>query len=174
MTVLNIILLNMLWLSCVLGAANGMLWPGFFVLIMLLAINVYKKSLNKIDLKIVLISVVAGLIIDGLLHSQGIVNYEHKVLNLAYLPPVWIMLLWVGFGATVRTGMRWLLNHPKTGAIIMLVGAPLSYVSAAKLGAAQIPVLWLAMTFIGLSWLLYFSSIVYFIQQKERRSDVVV
>ncbi|MCX7553927.1 DUF2878 domain-containing protein [Marinicella sp. S1101] len=174
MTLINVILLNVLWFTCVLGAANDLLWPGFVVLLVLIGINIYKKSLNKIDVKIVLFSIIFGLVIDGILHARGMVNYELKILDAAFLPPIWIMILWVGFGATVRTGMQWLLNHPKIGAMFMLIGAPLSYVSAAKLGAAQIPVLWHAMSFIGISWLVYFVFIVWFTQQDKDSSDAIV
>lgn len=174
MTLTNVILLNVLWFTCVLGAANDLLWPGFVVLAGLIGINIYNKWLNKIDLKIVLFSIVFGMIVDGILHAKGIVNYELKIVDIAFLPPMWIMILWVGFGATVRTGMQWLLSHPKVGAMFMLIGAPLSYVSAAKLGAAQIPVLWHAMTFIGISWLVYFIIIVWFTKHHRESSDATV
>lgn len=173
MTVVNIFLLNALWFSCVLGAANDLLWPGVFVLLLILGINIHQKTWIKIDYTIILISIVAGLVIDGVLQALGIVNYAFNVFNLGFLPPLWIMMLWVGFGATVRTGMHWLLNKPKMGALVMLIGAPLSYLSATQLGATQIPVLWQAMTLIGFSWLAYFSLIVYLVKPVEQKLDVV-
>lgn len=173
MTIVNIILLNVLWFACVLGAANNLLWPGFLALSVLLVINIYNRSLKRIDLKIVLFSLMAGLIIDGLLHAQGMIRYEHKILDSAFLPPIWILILWVGFGATVRTGMQWLLAQPKLGAVIMLIGAPLSYFSAEKLGAANITMFWQAMSFIGVSWLLYFGLVIYLIKDYKGHADAV-
>lgn len=174
MTLINIILLNVLWFSCVLGAANNMLWPGFVVLSGIILFNLYQQTLKKIDLKIVIFSIIAGVFIDGLLHALGMVSYEHKILNVAFLPPIWILILWVGFGATVRTGMQWLLSNPKIGAVFMLVGAPLSYFSAAKLGAAEIQMFWQAMSFIGVSWLLYFVLVINLLQNQKDRTDVAV
>ena len=105
--------------------------------------------------------------------NQGVVIYAHTWPDLKWVPPLWIMMLWVGFGASIRIGMQWLLNNPFIGGLIMMVGAPLSYVSAGKLGAAVMPDLWQAMSFIGVCWLLYFLFIVYLIQEKEAENALV-
>ena len=165
MMIVSIVLLNLLWFTSVLGAANGLIWPASIVLVILLGFNYLLVGMHRIDFKIISYSFIAGLIIDGILMNKGLVIYEHMAPGLGWMPPLWILMLWVGFGASVRLGMHWLLENPKLGGAVMLVGAPLSYISASKLGATTVPNLWQAMTFIGCSWLLYFMSVVYLLNK---------
>lgn len=173
MIIANVVLLNLLWFASVLGAANGLSWPAAIMLVLLLSFNFIYAGMTQLDYKIILTSVLAGLLIDGVMMHQGWVIYAHNQPDLGFVPPLWIMMLWVGFGASIRIGMQWLLNNPFIGGLIMMVGAPLSYVSAGKLGAAVMPDLWQAMSFIGVCWLLYFLFIVYLIQEKEAENALV-
>ena len=167
MVIANIVLLNLLWFASVLGAANGLIWPAAMVLVLLLGFNFIYAGISQLDYKIIGFSVCAGLLIDGVMMHQGWVIYAYKQPDLGLIPPLWIMMLWVGFGASIRHGMQWLLSNPVVGGLIMLIGAPLSYVSAGKLGATVMPDLWQAMIFIGVSWLIYFMLIVHLTQNKE-------
>jgi len=167
MIIANIVLLNVLWFASILGAANGMIWPAAIVLVLLLGFNFIYAGISQLDFKIIVISIFSGLLIDGVMMNQGLVIYAYNQPDLGWVPPLWIMMLWVGFGASIRIGMQWLLNSPFIGGLFMMIGAPLSYVSAGKLGATVMPDLWQAMIFIGVSWLLYFMSIVQLTQNKE-------
>ncbi len=173
MVLINITLLNMLWFASILGAANQMLWPAMLMLLLLLMVTFIYQGINKTDLKILALSLICGLLIDGFLAFQGIVTYGHTLHSINFLPPIWIMLLWIGFAATVRVGMQWLLNNPVIGGAFMLIGAPLSYFSAAKLDAVIINDLWQAMSFIGITWLLYFVALVQITQNEALRKNVV-
>ena len=173
MVIANISLLNLLWLTSVIGAANDLIWPAAIMLVILLGFNYIYAGLKQLDYKIIAVSVIAGLLIDGVMMHQGWVIYAYNHPDLGLIPPLWIMMLWVGFGATIRIGMQWLLSNPLIGGLIMMIGAPLSYVSAGKLGAAVVPDLWQAMVFIGLCWLLYFMFIVYLTQEKEVENALV-
>ncbi len=173
MILINITLLNLLWFASVLGAANQMLWPALLMLSLLLLVTFIYQGINKTDRKIMVLSVLCGLLFDGFLAFQGVITYSHTLHEVSYLPPAWIMMLWVGFAATVRVGMQWLLNNPIIGGAFMLIGAPLSYFSAAKLGAISINNLWQAMSFVGITWLLYFAALVLLTQNKELNKNVV-
>ncbi len=170
MVIANIIFLNLLWLASVLGAANGIIWPAGIALVLLLGFNYFYAGITQLDYKIIALSLLAGLMIDGLMMHQGWVVYAHNQPDLGWLPPLWILMLWVGFGATIRIGMQWLLNHPILGGLIMMVGAPLSYISAGKLGAAYIPDVGFTSVFIGLSWLAYFLLVVLLMLTKEEKA----
>ncbi|WP_223787606.1 DUF2878 domain-containing protein [Marinicella meishanensis] len=166
-------LLNMLWFATILGVANGMLWPSAVMLLLLLTVLFIYQGISKLDLKIMAFSVLCGLLFDGFLAHQGTLTYPMTLHQFSFLPPMWILFLWVGFAATARVGLQWLLQNPLIGGTFMLIGAPLSYYSAAKLGAVVINDFWHAMTFVGLTWLLYFAVLVWFTQAKEARDNAV-
>lgn len=173
MTLLSILLLNLLWFASVLGAANLLLWPAAVALLLLLLVTFIYVGFNKHDCKLIMFSLLCGTLIDGVLMSQGLVIYQLKGHELSFIPPLWIMFLWLGFAASIRTGMQWLLNYPVIGGLFMLIGAPLSYLSAAKLGAVTLPNLMQAMTFIGVCWLLYFILIVLLSPRKESGTNAL-
>ncbi|WP_198538311.1 DUF2878 domain-containing protein [Marinicella sediminis] len=169
----QIILLNLLWFASVLGAANALLLPAILSLFLLLAVVFVYQGFDRKDCKVILISLLCGLLIDGFLNSTGWLVYAAQMHDLRYLPPFWIMMLWLGFAATIRTGMNWMLKSPALGAVFMLIGAPLSYYSASRLGAVELLQPWPVMITIGLTWLVYFLILTQIHNQPEGR-DVLV
>jgi len=173
MVITQIILLNVLWFASVLGAANGWLMPAVVATTVLLSVIFIYQGFDQQDGKIIGISVLMGLLIDGFLSSTGWLVYAMHGHQVSFLPPLWIMLLWLGFGATIRTGMHWMFNNPVMGAVFMLIGAPLSYYSAFRLGGVELLQLWPVMITIGVSWLIYFLILTVIINQTEQRDDVL-
>jgi hypothetical protein len=173
MVIAQIILLNVLWFASVLGAANGLLMPSVVAAFILLAVIFIYQGFDQQDGKIIGISVLMGLLIDGFLSNSGWLVYANHGHQVSFLPPVWIMLLWLGFGATIRTGMSWMFNNPLLGSVFMLIGAPLSYYSASRLGGVELLQLWPVMITIGISWLIYFLILSLIVNQSEQRDDVL-
>ena len=168
---INLFLLNALWFATVLGATHEILWPAYLCLLLLISVILIYSGIDKQGWQVIAISVVFGIVIDGFLMGNGLVIYHGHNEIIPWLPPVWILSLWLGFGASVRVGMQWMLNSPILGTIFMVVGAPLSYVSAAKLGAVEIPQLIEALTVIAVGWLLYFVCVVQVCQAKTRGAE---
>ncbi len=156
---LNLILLNLLWFTSVLGAANELLWPAAWCLLLLLATMFIYQGLTKKEMKIIGFSLLFGIVLDGFLYHSGWLTYASPYFATKPLPPIWILFLWAGFGASIMTGMRWMINKPALGASVMAIGAPLSYVSAAKLGAVTVNNYPHALLLIGAAWFLYFCCI---------------
>lgn len=173
MVITQIILLNVLWFASILGAANGLLMPAVAATTVLLAVIFIYQGFDQQDGKIIGLSVLMGLLIDGFLSSTCWLIYAMHGHQISFLPPVWIMLLWLGFGATIKTGMHWMFNSPMLGSLFMLIGAPLSYYSASRLGGVELIQLWPVMITIGVSWLVYFLILNVIINQEEQPNDVL-
>lgn len=174
MVVLNIILLNLLWIACVLGASNGWLWPSIVSLCILLLITYIYAGINRKDFNAIVFSLIFGSLIDGFLQGSGLLIYASPFHQVSYLPPVWILILWIGFAASIKTGMQWFLYNPVIGTVIMTIGAPVSYYSASRLGAVSITSFEDAMLVIAVGWLIYFVCITQFFYPKGSRKDVMV
>jgi hypothetical protein len=168
---INILLLNALWFATVVGATHKILWPAYLCLLVLLAVIHIYSGIDKQGWKVIALSLVFGIVIDGFLMSNGMILYNSHTQLIAWLPPLWILALWLGFGASVRVGMQWMLKSPIIGTIFMVVGAPLSYVSAAKLGAIEIPQLNQALAVIAVGWLLYFVCVIQICHSKNRGAE---
>ncbi len=174
MVLFYILILNALWLVSVVGAAKLILWPAVSLLVAMLLLKFIYQGFDRQDIRIMAFSVLSGLIIDGVLSGSGAVLYSNKLHDFQWLPPLWIVVLWMGFGIMVKDGLKWLINTPLVGGNLMFIGAPLSYLSAAKFGAVNINNHWQAVTIIGIGWLLYFTLLVMMIHKKEVVENAVV
>ena len=52
--------------------------------------------------------------------------------------PLWIAALWALFATLQRHGLAWLARRPALAALFGLVGSPLSYAAAERLGAVEV------------------------------------
>ena len=154
----NFILFQMLWLSSVLGAANGILWPACVILSLMVVVFLKSKYAHSANLKYVVFSVFFGFVIDSILASSGLIEYNYN-LGIAYLAPIWILFLWIGFALTFNHSMAWMFKNKMMANVFIGLGAPLSYFSAAKLSAIEINNLSLTLVLISVLWLGFFNFI---------------
>lgn len=154
--VVHAMLLNALWFSVVLGVAHNSLIPAVMVFLVLIFV-VLQEGITREDIQALFIGLVFGFLVDGFLHNNGWVHYESWLTIPEWSPPYWILMLWFGFALTLKVGMRWLFRSYLMGTLFLLIGAPLSYFSASKLGAISIHQPLTVMVIIGVSWWAYYS-----------------
>ena len=56
---------------------------------------------------------------------------------IAWLSPIWIVLMWAGFALTINHSLAWLAAHPLLPALMGLFGGPMAYYAGLKLGAVE-------------------------------------
>ncbi len=136
---INFICFQLAWFACVLGAAHGIPWLGVAVTALILAWHFYVSTANLKELKLILIIVLMGGIFDqGMLTSQ-LIQYQNTGWGeLNSVVPVWILALWAGFASSLNVSLRWMRNKIFIAILFGLVGAPLAYICAQKLGAVVV------------------------------------
>lgn len=167
-TVIHAMLLNALWFSVVLGVAYEFKLPALLVFLVILIVTAY-EGWQRSDVVAMVFGLVVGVVLDGFLQISGWVNYGHWFNSLWWLPPYWILMLWIGFALSLKIGMRWLFRSYWLGAAFLIIGAPLSYFSAAKLGAVVLQKPMAVMLLIAVGWWFYFS-VLYGINKSWRRA----
>ncbi len=119
------------WWSCILLQNYA-----FFVCAILLCAHLYFHCYAKQELKSIIVLGVAGFSIDFILALFDWFQFHNEP---AYIPPFWLLLLWLGFATNITTlssffNKNWLVMALSGAAL-----APLSYLAAAKLGAVSLP-----------------------------------
>lgn len=157
----NFILFQALWLYTVLGVAKNNLWPAIIIFSGFAILFLFSDYSHKTDKKLFVFCIFTGSIVDSILAKSRLVEYQQ---NIGYenIAPYWILLLWGGFALTLNHSMSWMLRKPKVAYSFITIGAPLSYFSASKLGAVDIPNMLNAFLMISLLWLITYHSIVLF------------
>ncbi len=133
----NLIGYQIVWFSAVIGAGRGLWWPGVSAaaVFMTLHFALCRQTLPQrtVDLRLMLVALVCGLIMDGGLARSGLADYAANPLALpSGGPPLWILSVWVAFALTLRHSMTFLLGRPLLGMLLGAVGGPLAYLGAAR------------------------------------------
>lgn len=149
--VLNLIAFQLAWFACVLGAARGVPAWGIAAVAGAVALQFVVSDARHAELALLIAALAVGLVWDTALLRAGVVVYASPG-PLAGWAPAWILALWALFATTLREPFRWLHGRWGLAAVIGGVGGALSYWSAARLGAAQIPDVPLAMVVLAAGW----------------------
>ncbi|MEX0915288.1 MAG: DUF2878 domain-containing protein [Wenzhouxiangellaceae bacterium] len=127
------------WPACVIGAAHGLLWPGFLVVGLFALWQLYPTRMHRRDPFVVAVFVATGLVLDTLWVRSGIVEYA-SAWPVPEVIPAWLLLLWVALGLTVNHSLAVFRSRWRLFMVLAAIGSPLSYSVAAGFGA----VTWLA------------------------------
>jgi cation transport ATPase len=119
---LNVIGFNLSWFGLIL------IGNEFIPLaLVFLCSHFYQVKQKKCELKLVFTVAILGIFVDFLLVYNGLYSFNNQVL------PVWLMVLWACFAATITTSLSFLkssiLFQISAGALL----APISYLAAANL-----------------------------------------
>lgn len=140
------------WPACVVGAANGMLWPGALVVGLFALWQLHPSRMHPRDLQCVAAFVATGLVLDTLWIQTGIVEYA-SAWPAPGFTPAWLMLLWIGLGLTVNHSLGVFRERWRLFMLLAAVGSPMSYSIAAGLGAVDwLAPAWLVVVCVGPVW----------------------
>jgi Protein of unknown function (DUF2878) len=150
---LKLVLFQIVWLSCAIGAGQGWSLPGIFAAAILIAFHLVAAPQWRPATMAVLLAGTFGLVAENLLVGSGLVRYSAPWPTEA-LAPAWIVALWLAFGTTLETTRRLLGSHLFVkSAFLGLALGPLSYLAGGRLGALEFSQpAWLSYLGIAMVW----------------------
>ena len=149
----NFVLFQAVWFVAVMGVSRGWSWqaPAFAAAFVGVHLAWLSERPGR-DAGVLAIVPLLGLGLDTLLMHGGVLRYGGSPL-VGVLAPAWILALWLGFSATFHSSMSWLQGRHGLAAVFGALGAPLSYLGGARLGAISLgepP--WLCALAVALAW----------------------
>lgn len=147
----NVLLFQLGWFSCVLAAANQMPWLGTLAVVLIIVYHLSRSEQPEQELKLVMLALFIGFCWDSLLVWAHIVNYDTGQFY-QHLAPHWIIAMWALFASTLNVSLRWLKGRLLITSLFGLVGGPLSYYAGFKLGAVNFNDTVTAMLALGFGW----------------------
>lgn len=132
----NVVLFQIGWFACVLGAAQGQPWIGTVAAAVIVAWHVLRAAQPQQEFNLIVSVVILGALWDSALVMLGWISYTSGTL-IAGAAPHWILALWALFATSLNVSMRWLKQRLLWAAVLGAISGPLSYWAAARLGAAQ-------------------------------------
>lgn len=161
----NVLLYQTIWFCCVLG---GNPWsPAGLGLICL---HFVLSPRRRDDLRLLIILLVVGSLLDGSLQLMGILEFSSPGLPI----PLWLAVIWMGLALLVNHSLAWLQGRYLLCAVFGAIGGPLAYAGGVALGAADFgrgEVLGLAV--LALVWSCFWPLVVYLAARwRNRKVDL--
>lgn len=152
---INIVIYQICWLACILGAANGMPLTGVVVVALAVAYHLYVAPRPGAEMVLILIAAVIGGFWDSLLVVAGWLVYPNGTL-IDGTAPYWIVALWVSFATTFNVSLRWFKRRLVPAALFGAIGGPLAFLAGERLGGVVFTSYSAGVTALALGWALLF------------------
>ena len=151
--ILNLLGNQVVWFVAVIAAGREQAWPGVLAAFAFVALHLRSAPRPAEEVRLVVIAMLCGVLIDGVAAWQGWVVYRAATFGSAMAPP-WILALWASLAVTANMGMRSLQPHPWVAAVLGGIGGPLAYFAAARgWDAAQFPApAWRGWAWLAMAW----------------------
>lgn len=128
---------QIVWAACVLGAANGAGWMGPAAALVLIAVSLAASARRKAELLVICQVALLGAVLDSLLTACGVLTFAAPA-PVEWLAPPWIVALWAAFATLGPRSLSWLQSRLLLAALLGALAGPVTYLSAARLDAAQL------------------------------------
>jgi hypothetical protein len=150
---IHLLFYQVTWAVALWGGSQGMIWPGVIAGIFTLAVHVICTERRKnLGLRL-LIATVLGIALDSLLMASGLIVFPAVDQWPAYLPPLWMIILWPTFASLLDDILHWLVARLWLAIVAGVIAGPLAYVGGQAFGALQLSQpLSLSVVGIGVAW----------------------
>lgn len=133
-TPINLVLFQVCWFACVIGAAREMGWLGPLLVLVTVPLQVLRLTENhKKETLFVCICGVTGFLLEtGMITGQVYTPVYQDWNNIC---PPWMAALWFNFAILVSISLSWLKKRYSLAAILGGTTGPVAYWGGEKLGA---------------------------------------
>ena len=169
--VINLVAFQLGWLACVLAGAHEMPWLGVGLASVIVALHLRLATRPAIELWLLLAVAGIGSLWDGLLVGLGLVAYPSGMVA-AWLPPIWMMALWLVFATTLNVALRWLRGRWVLAALLGAVGGPFAFYTGSQLGGVVFVDIAAALPIIGAGWLVMTPLFVWLAERLDGQATV--
>lgn len=165
--IINIVLYQAGWFSCVFGAAWGYPIRGALGALLLLVLHLLLAESRRAELRLVFCACLLGVVVDSVQQALGVFTFRDDPGWPLWLP-LWVFVIWMQFATLFHYALSWLAGHYLLAALFGLVGGPLAYWGGVRLGAASFgESLLLSLSSLALVWALVTPLLLWLSEREE-------
>jgi hypothetical protein len=139
------------WFACVLGAAHGVPWLGVLFTALAAIGHLLLAQRPMPELKLLASAILLGGVWESGLVDSGLLVYPNGIL-VPGMAPYWILALWALFAMQFNVLFGWLKGRRVLAAVLGGIAGPLSFRAGAALGAVRFPQLFPALAALSVGW----------------------
>ncbi len=151
--IINFVLFQIGWFTCVLGAGKQLPWLGVIVVAVIVAWHLLQAKQVKPEIVLLVVALLIGGMFDQLMLSSHLISYQAHGWGIGQystsIVPAWILALWAVFVTVLNVSLRWMRGKWLVAILFGAIGGPLAYMGAQKLGAVTLNTV--PMSYIALS-----------------------
>ncbi len=170
--VVNYLLYQAGWFACVLGAAWGRPWLGSALGILPILAHVAASRRRADAAALALWTAAIGVAVDATQLALGTLRFDVGTVA-AWLPPLWLVLVWAQFAMTFHFSLAWMPGHPLRAAVVGVLGGPLAFLGGARLGVVALhPALWPSLLSLAATWAVAMPAAVWLAERQSDREGI--
>ncbi|MFK7759020.1 MAG: DUF2878 domain-containing protein [Phycisphaerales bacterium] len=152
--ILNLVVFNIAWFACILGAGSGNPWLGPIAVLISAVVHLYLLSFAARVIALYIAAFIVGFASDWIVMLLGAVGFpEHA--RLLTPVPLWMSFMWINFATTLHFSMSWMNGRYLIAALFGLLGGPGAYYTGMKFDAITLgESLFTSLFIIGIQWAL--------------------
>lgn len=131
--IINFICFQVGWFAAVASAANNTPWIGIMVIVLIIALHLYRSLNAKNELYLILLVGLLGGSLDSLFVFFDWIYYPSGQIHESFTA-YWIIAMWMSFATTLNISMAWLKKYKFLSIIFGFIGGPLTYYAGYNLG----------------------------------------
>jgi len=135
---LNVAFFYIYWWLCFIGASNHSYYYGPVSVLVYFLIHFYFIKNKVLEFKYISFCIILGFLIETLMLRMSFISYNGLLSEKFSIAPIWIILLWGGFGSTIFHSFKWILTRYYVAFFLGGLVTPIFYFFADKIGAIVI------------------------------------
>ena len=152
--VINVVLYQLGWFSCIIGAAQGFPIHGAFAALALIVVHLMLAEERKAEILLMVSACLLGILVDSAQQAMGVFTFKSDP-SWPHWLPLWVFVIWAQFATLFRYALYRLAGRYLLAAVLGMFGGPLAYWGGGRLGAAQFSdSLLFSLLTLGLVWAL--------------------
>jgi hypothetical protein len=141
MKIINFVLFQAAWFSCVISGAHQTPLIAVAVSSAVIAVNLSTRKKLYSELRLMAAVTGIGFCVDSANLLAGV--FSLRIASFDFICPLWLVLIWAVFGTTLRSSLGWLAGRYWLSAALGAVAGAPSYFAGAKLGAVTMNSNWI-------------------------------
>ncbi len=125
---INLLGFNLSWFGLILSGNSFIPLSLFW-----LGLHLYWCNDLKAEVKLILVIVIIGIVVDTALSSAGVLIFKEQ-----QFIPLWLITLWAAFAATIAHSLQFLSRLTLLQVLVGIIFPPLSYLGGASLSAVEL------------------------------------
>ena len=131
---INILLFQIAWFGCVLGAGKGNFWLGSVAVVVIVTVHLKVNNNVRGELLIIGAATFVGFIMDTVMSSFGVYTPARQFVSSPW-SPLWLISMWPNFATLLNVSLRWMHGRYFLSTVLGAIGGALAYYSGMQLGA---------------------------------------